>query len=292
MTYRCTPLTFFLFFLLLIGASSCEKFSGDQTVPAYLSIDSVYLRTDYYSQGTASHSITDAWVYVDDQFLGAFELPARLPVLFRGKHKVMLWPGVKRDGIAATRISYPYYTPITKDITFTEDSTSSVGVIKTTYQTTAAFKWKEDFEGIGISLDTTSRSQVKFELTDPSDPLTFEGAHSAIVQLDSLGNFFECQTHEEFPIPAASVYLEMNFNLSNSLTVGVVVYSLYTLYQSPIITLNPTNGAWKKIYIDLTTTLNSYSGMTSYRVYLGTYKDADKKESVILLDNFKIVTLK
>ncbi|MEI7981005.1 MAG: hypothetical protein WCI71_05100, partial [Bacteroidota bacterium] len=95
---------------------------------------------------------------------------------------------------------------------------------------------------------------------------------------------------EEYLIPQSSVFLEMNFNTTNSVTVGVFSYSGITLTQTPIIILNRTNGSWKKIYIDLTTTLNAYAGMTSFRVYLGTFKDADMKQSLILFDNFKIVT--
>jgi len=64
------------------------------------------------------------------------------------------------------------------------------------------------------------------------------------------------------------------------------------LYQTPIITLNPTEGQWKKIYIDLTTTLNAYTGMSSYRVYLYAFKDKGLKQSTLLFDNFKIVTRK
>jgi hypothetical protein len=292
MIYR-RLLRFFCFLSILsITASSCEKFSGDQTVPAYLEIDSIYLSTDYYLQGTSSQRITDAWVYVDDEFLGTFELPARLPVLKSGKHQVTIWSGVKRNGIAATRVSYEFYKPVTREVTFTEDSTTKVGVLRTTYQTTALFVWKEDFENVSLSLDTTNRSTAYIQRTPAASPLTFEGNHSGMVVLDSLHDFFECQTHEEYGIPAAPVFLEMNFNTSNTIVVGVFSYGSSILYQTPIITLNTTNGQWKKIYIDLTTTLNAYSGMTTYRVYFSAFKDQGLKESTILVDNFKVVSRK
>ncbi len=292
MILRNTPNSFFLLILLLTGSVSCEKFKGDQSIPAYLKIDSIYLTTEYYAQGTASHQITDAWVYIDDYSMGAFELPARLPALYRGKHKVMIWPGIKRDGIGSTRTVYEFYSPVTREVNFTEDSTSSLGVLKTSYQSTTQFPWKEDFESISVTLDTTDRSLTAIRLTAPGSPTTFEGSHSGWVELDTANNFFECQTHQEYPIPSNTVYLEMNFNISNSLVVGVFTYSDLMVYQSPIITLNPTNGAWKKIYIDLTTTLNAYSGMTSYRVYLYTFLDSGLQKSTLLFDNFKVVTRK
>lgn len=285
----------FCFIIPGITALSCEKFKGDQTIPAYLRIDSIYLTTDYATQGTASHHITDAWVYVDDELIGAFELPAKFPVLKTGKHKVKVWPGIKKNGIAATRISYDYYSPIQADMTLTPDSTAVPanttvkGRLKTTYQSYTLFIWKEDFENVSQTLDTTKRSTANIQDTPVGSALTFEGNHSGMVVLDSLHNAFECQTHSEYPIPDSPVYLEMNFNTSFFLTVGVVTYGTTILYQTPVITLVPTNGAWKKIYIDLTSTLNAYSGMSTYRVYLGTTNFQERTKDTIRFDNFKIV---
>jgi len=232
--------------ILFVSMVSCEKFSGDQQIPAYLSIDSVYLTTDYNKQGSKSQNITDVWVYVDDEFLGAFELPARLPVLKSGLHTVKLWPGIKKNGIAATRVAYEYYVPFQKNVNLKEDSTSKLGVLKTTYQLPAYFPWMEDFEDAGTSLDTTQRSSAFIGKTPSGSPLTFEGNHSGMVVMDSIHDFFECQTHEEYLIPQSSVFLEMNFNTTNSVTVGVFSYSGITLTQTPVITLNRTNGSWKK----------------------------------------------
>jgi hypothetical protein len=292
MIYRRLFSYFCFVCILFIVSTSCEKFSGDQTIPAYLKIDSIYLTTDYNTQGTSSQRITDAWVYVDDEFLGAFELPAKIPVLKSGKHLLKVWPGIKKNGIASTRVSYEFYNPVSKNLSFGIDSITNIGVIKTTYQTTASFLWKEDFEDAALSLDTTGRSTAIIQRTPSGSPNTFEGNHSAIALMDSIHDFFECQTHSEYTIPASPVYLEMNFNTSNTLGVGVFTYGSTILYQTPIITLNPTNGNWKKIYIDLTTTLNAYSGMKTFRVYFNTFKDKGLDHSTILLDNFKLVTRK
>jgi len=292
MIYRNPIYYLSVFSLLFVITTSCEKFSGNQEVPSWLSIDSIYLTTDYYSQGSSSQSITDAWVYADDQFLGAYELPARFPVLLSGKHQIRIWPGIKKNGIAATRVSYEFYSPVTRELSFTMDSTTTTGVLKTTYQSSALFVWKEDFDNVALTLDTTSRSSAFIQRTTAGSQFTFEGLHSGMIVLDSLHDYFECQTHSEYAIPTAPVFLELNFNISNSLVVGVFTYGTTILYQTPVISLNPTKGRWKKIYIDLTNTLNAYTGMTSYRVYLSAFRDPGLVESTILLDNFKIVTRK
>ncbi|MCX6306366.1 MAG: hypothetical protein NT040_15495 [Bacteroidetes bacterium] len=289
MIYRRLLRNIFFLCILFITVSSCEKFSGDQTIPAYLSIDSIYITTNE-AQGTASQRITDAWVYVDDEFLGAYELPARFPVLKSGKHQLKIWSGVKKNGIAATRVSYEFYNPISREINLVPDSTLKTGVMATTYQAKTSFTWMENFESVSLSLDTTSGSLATIKLTPADSAVTFEGYHSGMVVLDATHDYFECQTHTEYPIPYQQVFLEMNFNCSNPFVVGLFTYGTSILYQTPVITLNPTNGQWKKIYIDLTTTLNAYTAMYSFRVYFRAFKDAGMTKSGILLDNLKIVT--
>jgi len=285
----------FLSFLLILSLTqtSCEKFSGDQEIPAYLSIDSIYITTNFTSQGTNSQNITDAWIYVDDVLIGAFQMPLWVPVLSSGIHTVSVFPGIKKNGIAATRVPYQYYQPVITRTKLTPDSTTKLKVLKTVYQTAASFVWLESFEGVAFTLDTTKRSSAFIQRTPAGSPLTFkdEGLHSGMVVLDSAHDFFEAQTHDEYPIPSAPVYLEMNFNINTILTLGIIVYGITSLYQVPIINLNPTNNSWKKIYVDLTTSLNSYSGYT-YRVYLGTFKEAGVEQNLLLFDNFKILTLK
>jgi len=292
MIYRKPLLSLLFLLILLIAQTSCEKFTGDQSIPAYISIDSIYLTTNYSLEGTASQSITDAWVYVDDELIGAFQLPARFPVLREGNHTITVSAGIKKNGIASTRIAYEYYKPIANVLRITGDSLTKLNILKTTYQTTTNFVWREDFEGTSISLDTTKKSLASLQKTPAGSPLKFEGQYSGMVILDSARSFFECTTFNEYIIPMTPVFLEMNFNTSNELTVGVIVYTNITLYQIPIITLNKTDGAWKKIYIDLSNSLIAYPNVTTYKVYLGTFIEEGVAQTMILLDNFKLVTRK
>lgn len=282
-------LAFSLFLLLLLAQTSCEKFSGDQTVPAYLRIDSIRLTTDYSTQGTAIHNITDAWVYIDGELIGTFQLPATFPVLKQGTHTLMVFPGVKKDGIAATRISYPFYQEINKTISLVPDQTLDVGTLSTAYATKAKFIWKEDFDDIAITLDTTKATTEKIKQTPSDSPLTLEGLHSGIVELDTVGATFEGVSHSTFTIPNSAVFLEMNFNINTTLIVGVYVTTFGLINEVPIMTLLPTNDKWKKIYIDLTTTLNAYSGATKFRVYYY-LKNTTGDHYRILLDNIKVLS--
>ena len=272
--------------------TSCEKFSGDQTIPAYLKIDSIGFTSDYPTWGSASHSITDAWVYVDGELIGAFPLPANFPVLKQGSHVVKILPGIKKDGIAETRLAYPFYNPVQKTINLVPDEHTAFGTATSSYSSEAKLLWEEDFEGTTISLDTTARSSVNITKTPAGSPLTFEKQHSGIVVMDTSNAYFECATHKSFDIPYADVFLEMNFKTNNSVTVGVMVYTGLIRYQVPIMTLFDTGGKWKKIYIDLATSLNTYSGATLFQVMFYNSVDAGVSHAQIVFDNIKLLTSK
>jgi hypothetical protein len=83
--------------------------------------------------------------------------------------------------------------------------------------------------------------------------------------------------------------MEMNFNMNTEMTIGVYVTQYGIVNQIPIMTLNPTNGAWKKIYIDMTTALNILSGATTFRVYFYS-KNLSGNHYTILLDNIKVLS--
>ena len=73
----------------------------------------------------------------------------------------MVLPGVKKDGIAATRVNYPFYQEINKTINLVADDTLDVGTLSTTYSPKTKFIWKEDFDNAAITLDTTKATTEK-----------------------------------------------------------------------------------------------------------------------------------
>lgn len=281
-----------LLFVLLISVliASCEKFKGDQEVPAFITIDSIYLTTSLSVQGSTSASIVDAWVYLDENLIGAYQLPARFPVLARGEHNLKILPGIKLNGIAATRMVYPFFAPIELTAEFKDLDTIAVGVQKTTYLASTIFDLIEDFDGVAIAFDTTVRSEAALLLTGPDDSLTFEGNHSGMVRMDTVNQFFECVNDKDFNIPFAPVFVEMNFRTNNVFVVGVFLYGTTAIQQVPIMYLNPTGNEWKKIYINLSNTLIAYNGMQKFRIFISAIQTAPETEALILFDNIKVVT--
>ena len=63
----------YLFLLLLFTACEKEDTNG---VPAFITINTITL-----DEGNATANITDAWVYINDQLQGVYELPAQFPLI-------------------------------------------------------------------------------------------------------------------------------------------------------------------------------------------------------------------
>ncbi|PKP47890.1 MAG: hypothetical protein CVT94_10065 [Bacteroidetes bacterium HGW-Bacteroidetes-11] len=262
-------------------------------VPSYVTIDQFSITTDY-GQGTASHKISDAWVYVDETLIGAFELPARVPILTEGNQNITIRPGIKINGIASTRAIYPYLLPVTRQVRLVKDSAVSLSPINTRYRTNVTFPWLEGFELSGLTMDTTSKSTVALQRTsDPALVFSMPGesnSFSGLIQLTSDTSIFEVVTREtyEFPAAGSEVFLEMNFKTTNSIVVGVFYKTNGMQVQRPLLVLNKSD-EWNKIYVNLTVPKYDTPGATEFRIFIGAQTDQGNEQATILLDNLKLV---
>jgi hypothetical protein len=272
---------------------SCDKFDGDQTIPAYIQIDKFILdKNAILAEGSLSNKITDVWVYVDDELIGAFELPAKFPVLKKGKHTITLAPGIKMNGIASTRVEYPFYKKIyLYDFNLSEDSTSHIDttLTKTSYREDTDFKWKEDFEDGGVSMQKRSGSDTNIIKTSITGNI-FEGLYSGLIYLDQNQSFFEVETIHNYILPknGSPVFLEMNYKSNNTVRVGLLAYFPTKIVQISTLVLYPS-AEWKKIYINFTPDLSDLYAATDFKIFFGEYKSSENQTVSVLFDNIKLV---
>lgn len=272
--------------LVLLFSFSCKREPLDLT-PSYISIDSIGL-TNTSFQGTNSHSITDAWVYINDQVQGVYELPAKFPVLAEGMQKITIRPGIKINGIASTRMFYPFFEPIEYNINLVKDSTVQLSPV-TSYHPSVNFAWLEDFEDGGISIERTNKSQV--DISKTSNPQeVFEGNYSAKIVLDSNRIMFECYTISAYILNGNAInFLELNYKNNYDLHVGVFAYLSGETVQRSVLVLNKTD-VWKKIYINLTNAVTENITATNFKVFFGILKaDGDTEIPTVYLDNIKLI---
>lgn len=274
---------------MIVSVNSCDFINPEEPVPSYIHIDKFTLTTTS-EQGSSSSKITDAWVYVDDQLIGAFELPATFPVLQEGIHNVKIKPGIKVNGIAATRAIYPFYTYYSSDVTLIKDSAITINPT-ITYNASTVFEWKEAFEDGGISIEKTMFSDTIMEKTSDVNAL-FEGNYSGVVHLDENHILYEGNSINNFDLPGGDtpVFLEMNYKTNCEIYVGLYANSSTQSTPFGILYLNKTD-TWNKIYINLKTAVNSNTGATGFQVFFHIEKSSDASSGTILFDNIKLIHL-
>lgn len=282
---RGKVLTVGLFILLLFNR--CERFEFDQEVPAYIRIDTIGLTTEYDIQGTASHSITDVWIVVNDRLIGAFELPAVIPVLDEGICNVEVMAGIKQNGIASTRVPYPFYKPYEEQVRLTPDSITEINGNVTYYDNTF-FAWMEDFES-NLTIVENNSSDTVIERTSIASEV-FQGDFSGRITITDLKYFYLGYMKNEVDLPKLNspVFLEMNYKIENILVVGLYSQITGSVLQEPVLNVN-TNDIWKKIYINFTPIVNRNASAYNFKVYFESTFGADSDQKIILLDNIKLV---
>jgi len=298
-----------LFILSLLG--SCQKFEGDQTVPAYIRIDSIIMQTNYEEEGAPTSNITDAWVYINDEAIGAYQLPAVFPVLASGLITVRVDPGIELNGIAALRTPYPFYKPIVQDVMLVEGEEVNLNTdtlyydgeelpytMTTGYYDNLEFVWMEDFEDPSLSLDSTSKSLTDITRTSPANSpeafLSDYSKYSGLMVLTTDKWLVDVATNvgyeDGFVLPKLGqpVFLEVDYKNNNYFTAGFYANEQSQIIQNPVVNMNPTS-EWKKIYINLTPGVSSQVNAIDFNIFFGSTKENAVDEPRILIDNVKLI---
>lgn len=278
--------------LLVMLFSGCKK---TDLTPSWLVINDFTLTTNEVTEGENTHNITDAWVYMDNVALGVFELPARIPVLAEGTHNFVIYPGIKVNGISATRQRYPFYNRFETSIELTRGMEHTV-TPATTYKSNLQFELIENFENVGFDFDKDLISDTDIVvLTSAMYPDTVAyGNNCGAVYLNLADSLYKGQTNTNLNLPGGEdVYVEIDYMNTNSIAMGVIAEnSGGTAEHPPLVILNAQDESelqWKKIYINLIDDVSYEINATSFEIYLLGILDGEETSGVIYLDNIKVV---
>ena len=261
---------------------SCAKFEGSQKVPSYIHIESIELDslTDYYVYGANTCKITDAWVHVDDQLIGVYELPATFPVLKKGPHKVTVYGGIKVDGRSSARDRYPFYQSVEfQNVNLVEDSIVNLYPVVHYFPIgdDVNVAWMEDFENTNSLLPDEGSDTTLFRISGSEAWHSVNSFWSGKVELPPDSLDFTLVTSDEFDFYKGTngVYclLEMDYNCNDTFSVGVQYYMDYYLETLKLVKVTPTDKThdkpqkWNKIYINIGPLMNDYARASYFKVF-------------------------
>lgn len=278
---------YFCLFIFLVF-TSCEIINPVEDIPAYIHIDRFTLNDPSGSYGSLSSNITDAWINIDGNLLGVYELPITFPVLAKGKHTILVRPGIKANGIAASRKIYPFYTSYSIDTVLTENTIITLNP-KIQYRSEAKMWLNENFEENGLFFDTLHSEVSMIKITDPMK--VYEGTYSGAIVIPVGKSLFQCKSNSVFPIPYnnTAIWLEFNYKNDTEFLIGIYTNNATqsVLYQS-FYHVNPS-GNWNKVYLELTDMVYSNMNYSSFNIFIGVSKADTTKNCEIYLDNIKLL---
>ena len=278
-----------LLFLLIF--SSCDVINPEEEIPAYLEIlPFEYTPTD----GSSSQKITDGWIYVGGEYLGAFDLPKTIPVLMNGELDVIIDPGIKENGINSTPNIYPFYKRYS-------GSTNLVPGEVTTIQPDTRY----DEENIHIIFTEDFNSSGDFNLfgdeVKNTEEDVKEGARSGLVKLNSENNpsvSLRSSVLTVFPVQGNIGYLEIDYKSDVPIFVGIAGFDDFGNQSFSELTygLN-VKDEWNKVYFNYTDLFNlmRQNNIIGYQILISAQiliEDGEftLENAEIRLDNVKLIT--
>ncbi len=270
-----------------IYLSGCDTINPHEQVPTYVHIDSFSFKQTGDSFGTNSHKITNIWVYVDNNEIGAYTMPCTFPVISDKPFELRVAPGIDFNGLSGLKGIYPFYT---FDSTTINPQPGKIVQFAPKTKYTSATRVL-----LNLNFDSGRPPFVKFsgngdslhKATDPN--YIFEGAGAAYLYLDSNKKYSENTSTVYFNAEVGqNVYLELNYKCSIPFTVGLVTTNStgdpITSYFAGI----NAKDSWNKIYITLQDFINSYQGHPYY-IIIRAGTDNDEKNGYIAIDNLKVI---
>lgn len=286
-------------YIILLGLLTlmCCKDQPEQ-IPAYLTIEPFTVN----AQGDASwHKITDGWIYVNGEYLGAYNLPATVPFLVDGPGEVWLYPGIKENGILASPNIYPLLTRWESKTVQFNPGEKTIVKPDTRYDQSAVFPFgigRGDFDG-GSSIVLENRDD------DPatSFSITSDGAFAGkcvLMQVDTAHPLIQIATEKVSGLPVTGspeVWLEMHYKSDQPFYLSLLYSSnggTESVYN--VFAFNPS-ADWNKIYLNLSDPLMQ-TAASDYRLYFQVPLPRDpnsgkytQSQGTVRIDNIRLAHL-
>ena len=287
---------FFLFVIAGLMLNSCIKNNPD---PSWIEITPWTLVANSNSQyptGELTHSFTDAWVYVNDELIGVFQVSdtLKIPVLKSGAVNIKVYPAIRNNGVSATKKIYPFVERYEINTTLVQNQTLQINPI-TRYSPAVRFAI-EDFEDPAIKLVNDQNSAT--QMSQGNDPSILQwGNFYGFVNLNQTDTTWIAYTNfesvNEADLPRGKeVYLEIDYYNTNNVITGLLWISSTSIKNNTNYRLNkqdPSKVKWKKIYIDLKELISNSPVGTYFEQSFQALLDEGDTEGTIVIDNIKVV---
>lgn len=271
--------------MLLVGC--IDSWEGP---PHFLHVESFEIETTS-EQGTSSSRIEEVWVYSETDVLGAFPLPADIPLspdVLGSTCELTLSAGIRANAIAATRKPYPFYEALRHTMNLEFGGRDTLAIVRG-YTDLTEVIIAEDFELANrFQESNTSTAQV---VRTENPEWVIEGLGSGLIELTAENSTLISMTNEQnFDLTTnGPVWLELNYACTQPFLIGLNISNASSSQRTPILMLNSTSGDRNKIYLDLGPVVRTTPDATDYEITLDASFDGSADTTRVIVDNFKLL---
>jgi hypothetical protein len=273
-----------LFFsLVLLG--SCDIVNPAEPIPTYIHIDSFqFIQTP--NTGTASQKITSVWVYLDGKDVGAFDLPATIPIIAEKAGQIRVSPGVTYSGLNDILTPYVFFLSDTMTLNPAPGQTVT-WTPKSRYMSDTLLNiFNVDFE---TGFDPFTHLSGTDSISVTNDPNhVFEGTYAGYFAVNSDSASEELLT-QSFFAPKES-FVELNYRGSLSFEIGLQSTNSNGQFISQYLFGYKARPDWNKVYIGLQDFIDAYPDK-AYRVIIRVNPEPGAT-GYVSFDNLKVISRK
>lgn len=273
--------------------SACNLINPEERLPAYIYLQPFDFRLTNSNQGSNHQKITEAWLMVNGEFLGVYNLPSAIPILKEGNVEIRIDAGIKDNGISTLPEIYPFFLPYLSNTTLLPLQTDTL-LPTTTYRQNITFAFIENFEGdfqlFTDDLDGDPLTKIDFDTEE-----VFEGRRSGRITLTSDNRVVQVATridqkYKGLLDKGAFVYLELTYKTDVELGIGLIGH--YNDSSKPAERLfEPIllpREDWNKVYLNFSETAFVLRA-DEYQVAFVAVLPPNMESGSIWLDNIKLV---
>lgn len=273
---------------LLVG---CGIYDPEVRIPAYVQVNQVSFSTSPDTNGYNTANISEVWLFVNNQALGAYTVPTgKIPVLAEGNATVSISPGVYADGVLANKVLYPFYSQYAVQAVLTKEQTH-VFSPHFTYEKglKKPFTYYQDFElaDTGFSKGTGT---VPLDIQPHNDPSleAAMGKKYGILTTTTATDIIAYQNDKYVKLrqDGGPVYLEFDYKSTCEVAVGLTDRDLTGI--SSDLVLRPS-ATWVKIYASLSEEAQqSFPSGSGFRFFFRTILPPGAGHT-LMLDNIRLI---
>ncbi len=299
--------------------ASCDSFEGEQEIPSYIHIQGFNVVesttagfTFIQDSSFLTNEITDVWVTVTyngkQHSLGAYAIgetgTLNIPILFKGKCVVELSPGVKYNGMNATRDYYRFYTSALDTVELKEGEIIEMGIKDVSYNNSTRIAkrifFEDTFNPFENALDIDSNIVCRMNMIDNKDSVVYGNKCGAFYSTSSTDDFKMITKDSIVGTGNKTMVLELDYHSNIAFQVGIfgrlssVSQPMYVSSVQMAANDNPHLRAndkrnWQKMYITLGKVWANIDNQP-FKLWFMPVNTNNNPKGYVHIDNIKLVT--